>query len=376
MKKIKIVHSGDIHFDTPFSDSFGNLNKRNKEELKEVFNNIIDYCIKENVDVFLLAGDIFDNYTINKETIYFIEGSFKKLKKTKVFISPGNHDPYCQGSFYKVINWPSNIYIFKGKIEKIYLEDLDINIWGGAFNNSYEKLSLLKDFSCNEDKINIMVLHGEVTNSKTGNEYNPITLDEIKNSNMDYIALGHRHKFSGINKIGKTSYSYSGCPQGRGFDELLDKGIVYGYVSKGNVELDFIKTSKRNYIEENIDISNAFGYEEVKTIVINAIYEKDRKENFYKINLIGNISSEFNLDELIIQDKLKDSFYFVKVKDKTNVKYNIEEISKGYSIKGLFVNKLLSQIENSNEEEKEIIKEALKLGIKSLSDEEIKSNDY
>ena len=44
---------------------------------------------------------------------------------------------------------------------------------------------------------------------------------------MDYIALGHIHKFSGIKRIGNTYYAYSGCPEGRGFDEEGDKGIIF-----------------------------------------------------------------------------------------------------------------------------------------------------
>ena len=61
MKKIKIMHSADLHFDTPFNDVDESQSKLNREELKEVFNKIINICNKESVDIFLLAGDIFDN---------------------------------------------------------------------------------------------------------------------------------------------------------------------------------------------------------------------------------------------------------------------------------------------------------------------------
>ena len=58
--------------------------------------------------------------------------------------------------------------------------------------------------------------------------------------------------------------AYAGCPQGRGFDELDDKGIVIGEVSKGTVNLEFIKTSKRNYCIREVDISNLDGYHEIR----------------------------------------------------------------------------------------------------------------
>ena len=50
---------------------------------------------------------------------------------------------------------------------------------------------------------------------------------------MDYIALGHRHSFSGINIAGRTHFAYSGCPQGRGFDELDEKGKYNVYGANG-----------------------------------------------------------------------------------------------------------------------------------------------
>ena len=377
MKRIKIVHTGDLHFDTPFKDVGESQSRINKEELKEVFRNIIHFCKEKAVDILLLTGDIFDNFTLNRETLYFIEQSLREIHEIKVFISPGNHDPYGDKSFYKLINWPNNVYIFKGDLEKVYLEDLDINVWGYGFREKYIRESALKDFSEPSDKINLMVLHGEISSSNKGNEYNPITFDDIRNSGMDYIALGHRHNFSGINKEGQTFYAYSGCPQGRGFDELGDKGIIYGYVSKGTVDLEFVKTSKRNYIEEHIDISDCFGYEEVKKSIIDSINESDRKHNLYKIVLEGEISPDFSIDEELLRERLGLDFYYCKIVDKTRVKYNIEEITKGYSVKSLFVKKIMNLIDSAEtEEDKEVLMMALKVGLSSLSEGQVNMNDY
>ena len=377
MKRIKIVHTGDLHFDTPFKDVGESQSRINKEELKEVFRNIIHFCKEKAVDILLLAGDIFDNFTLNRETLYFIEQSLKEIHEVKVFISPGNHDPYGDKSFYKLINWPNNVYIFKGDLEKVYLEDLDINVWGYGFREKYTRQSALKDFSEPSDKINLMVLHGEISSSNRGNEYNPITFNDIRNSGMDYIALDHRHNFSGINKEGQTFYAYSGCPQGRGFDELGDKGIIYGYVSKGTVDLEFVKTSKRNYIEEHIDISDSFGYEEVKKSIIDSINESDRKHNLYKIVLEGEISPDFSIEEELLRERLGLDFYYCKIIDKTRVKYNIEEITRGYSVKSLFVKKIMNLIESAEtEEDKEVLMMALKVGLSSLSEGQVNMNDY
>ncbi|MGL6154087.1 MAG: metallophosphoesterase family protein [Cetobacterium sp.] len=377
MKKVKILHCGDMHFDTPFKELNSKLSSVSKEELLEVLSRIINICKDSSVDMLLMAGDIFDNLTVNKKTLSFIREQLERIGDTKVFISPGNHDPYNTNSFYKMIDWPSNVYVFKGDMESVYVEDLNTVVWGAGFDKPHISKSLLKDIRVESKYINIMVLHGEISQSIGGNVYNPITLSDIGECGIDYLALGHRHTYTGILRERNTSYAYSGCPQGRGFDETGDKGVIVGDVYKGTVDLEFIRTSNRNYYVKEVDISKAFSNEEIKSMIISNISEEDRLKNFYKIVLIGSIESHLNINEEVIYQKLKDEFYFVKIIDKTEIKIDFDEISKDYSLKGIFAAKLLKEISETEEEETlEVIKMALKLGVQCLSEEEVNLNDY
>lgn len=369
MKKVKILHCADLHFDTQMS----NLPKN---DLIEVFSNIINLAKKEEVEIMLIAGDVFDNLSVNKQTLRFLELSFRTIENIRVFISPGNHDPYNQKSFYKLIDWPENVYIFKGEMEKVYIKELDVNVYGAGFNSNYVKDSNLK-IKAEEDKINIMVLHAEVVSGTSKNEYNPVTLEDIENSNLDYLALGHRHGFSGIQKQGRTYYAYSGCPQGRGFDELGKKGVILGEVYQGGVALGFRETYKRMYIEKIIDISNFHSYIEIKQKILNEVSKNNRENNLYKLILQGEVSEEFIINEDIINNMLNEEFYFVKVIDNTEIKYNYEEIAQSNSIKGVFVKELLDKLkESENEEEVKAIKLAIKMGLRALAQEEVNINDY
>ena len=377
MKNIKIVHCADIHFDTPFKDVDERQSKINKEELKEVFCNIINLCKSNRVDILLLAGDIFDNLTLEKETLYFLEKSFRDIEDTRVFISPGNHDPYMVNSFYKLIKWPENVYVFSKGLECVFIEELNLNVWGAAFTERYVKESMLKGFVHESfGEINIMVIHGELS-SGVSNEYNPITIEEIRNSGMNYIALGHRHNYSGINREDKTYYAYCGCPQGRGFDEVGEKGIIYGEIGNEFSKFNFIKMCKRQYKEMRIDISDVETYQDLTNFIKDKIDKEDREKNFYKVILIGEVSNEFCIDEKLIINYLEKDFYSIKVVDKTRAKVDIEEIVKGYSVRSIFVKKLLLKLEEStSDEEKEMIEKALKLGLNALAEGEVKLDDY
>ena len=373
MKKIKILHTADIHFDTPFSGMTPKEALKSKEELKQVFEKIIKITLEKEVDILLIAGDIFDNLSVNRTTLYFIKSCFEIINKVNVFISPGNHDPFNEKSFYNIVEWPDNVHIFKSSMEMVILDDLDTVVWGAGFNVPHVKKSLLKDVKRAEGYNNILVLHGEIANTQEGNEYNPITEEEIGKSNVDYVALGHRHKFSEIKKIENTYYCYSGCPQGRGFDELEDKGVVFIELQNKFLETSFIRTSIRNYYEIEVNIEGCFGYNEVKNKIISSISSEDRKNNFYKIILIGEISEEFTLNEEFLEELLMNEFYFVKVIDKSELKLDINKLIEGYSLKSIFAKKIYERLEEAQtEEEREIITLALKIGLQSISGEEVK----
>lgn len=224
MKQVKILHCADLHFDTPFKELTKEISQNSKEELLQVFKNIIDLTINEKVQVLLIAGDVFDNLTVNKNTLFFISNQLKRIENVRVFISPGNHDPYNEKSFYNMINWHDNVYIFKGKMQSKEIKELNLVVWGAGFNNNYEHEGLINEINIDKSKINIMVIHGEIESKNSKNEYNPIYLRDIEKTGIEYVALGHRHKFSGILKSGNTNYAYSGCPQGRGFDEEGERG--------------------------------------------------------------------------------------------------------------------------------------------------------
>lgn len=375
MKGVKILHCADLHFDSPFRDSDPSYREKRKEDLRETFGTIIDKAVEEEVDIILMAGDLFDNATVMKTTVDYVIRKLKEIPDIRVFISPGNHDPYHGKSFYKIIPWPNNVHVFEDKLEKIYIESLNTVVYGIGFCESYEKQGLIDSMESkidiDDNKINIMVLHGDVTSSCS--EYNPITLDNIGKSKMDYIALGHKHDFSGILREGDTFYAYSGNPEGRGFDECGEKGIILGTVYKNYVDLKFESISKRKYVICNIDISGCRDYEEVKNVILESSDNVSREKNLFKIILCGEVPEDFIINKELLKEKIKDEFFYVKLEDNTTISIDYEEIAGEFSLRGLYAKKILKAIEEEKEPlEKELLYKALKLGIESLTAKEVK----
>lgn len=112
------------------------------------------------------------------------------------------------------------------------LPELSCAVYGAAFTASAQEESLLANFRAPEDGlVHLMVLHGEL--STAGSRYDPITKEQIGQSGLDYLALGHTHQFGGFAREGKTTYAYSGCPEGRGFDELGERASLRARWSAG-----------------------------------------------------------------------------------------------------------------------------------------------
>ena len=67
---MKIIHVSDVHFDIPFKrlSDRENLGKERRLEQREAFRSLIDFSKEDNVDVILIAGDLFEQEYIREST--------------------------------------------------------------------------------------------------------------------------------------------------------------------------------------------------------------------------------------------------------------------------------------------------------------------
>ena len=172
----------DMHFDTPFTvlNSRNKLGEKRRLEQREALKKVIEYIKNNNIEYLFIAGDLYDNDYIRKTTVEYINNLFKEIPNTKIYITPGNHDPYINNSMYKTFNWNTNVCIFDGKLKIIENEDCDI--YGFGFDDFYLKNSLIDQIKIkNPGKINILITHGALNGGTAEDmEYNPMNKNRIK----------------------------------------------------------------------------------------------------------------------------------------------------------------------------------------------------
>ena len=224
---MKFVHIADVHFDAPFTSLVGkeNLSDIRRLEQRKIFKKVITYIKENSIDYLFISGDLYENEYIKKSTITYINDLFKEIPDTKIFISPGNHDPYIKNSYYASFNFAKNVYIFKGNFE--CKECADCNIYGMGFTDFYCKKTNLNEIQkLNNGKPNILVMHASLVGGTLENqEYNPVLESNLEALEMDYVALGHIHKLY-YNEKENQKIVYPGSLVSLGFDELGEHGMI------------------------------------------------------------------------------------------------------------------------------------------------------
>ena len=358
---MNFVHMADMHFDTPFTNLSlkNNFGKKRRLDQREIFKKIIKYIQENKIEYLFISGDLYENEYIQKTTIEYINELFKEIPQTKIFITPGNHDPYLKNSMYNNFEWSKNVKIFTSKIEKIETPEADI--YGVGFDDFYSTGLNIENIKIeNKNKINILITHGSLnTSDKMQLQYNPMNKNKLKELGFDYIALGHIHK-PDYNTEPNQRIVYPGSTISMGFDELGEHGFITGNLNKQKLELSFIPADNKEFKELEFDVSNINDFEKLIEEINNLKLDENK---FYKIILIGKRNFEIDILEL---NKFILIENIIKIKNKTILNYNLEELANDTTLKGIFVQELLDEMKKQNYSQEEIDK-IIEIGLSVLN---------
>lgn len=262
-KLFSFIHTADLHLDSPFIGIF-EINQELRESLVnatfEAYDTIIDLCIEKEVDFLLIAGDVYDS--ANKSLyaqLKFIKG-LDRLSNAGIqtIIAHGNHDPL--NGWSATLNWPEDVHIMSGDtIDSIQLEKDEthvVTIFGTSYPAQHIWTNLAQKFPKRENNevFTIGLLHCMVGSSTEHDPYAACTMQDLKDLDYDYWALGHIHVPSVINETYPVVV-YSGNPQGRHIKEAGPRGCYLVTVdTKNEISKEFIETDTIRWYVEDISI--------------------------------------------------------------------------------------------------------------------------
>ena len=353
---MKILHSADWHLDAPMSGKNEAQARFLREELSKIPEKIAALAKREHCDLMLLAGDLFDGA--------YTQDSFRKVYEAlesvqiPVFITPGNHD-FCQpNSPYLAENWPENVHIFKHPtMESVTLPNLNCTIYGAGYN-AMDCPALLSGFRADaQSQWQIGVLHGDATN--TSSTYCPVSPQQVRQSGLDYLALGHIHKGDSF-RSGDALCAWPGCPMGHGYDETGIKGVLLVELDEA-VKTEFRALDTPRFYDEEMEV----GSDAQQALA--SLLPGVATEDFYRVTFVG-YSNSLDLEALTSQ------FGYVKnliLRDKTIPETELWSSVGEDSLEGMYFSILHDGLDSESAVLRQRIKLAARISRQILDGQEV-----
>jgi len=279
---LKILHSADWHLDTAFASFSEERRALLRREQLKIPRKIAEICRREGCDLVLLAGDLFDG-AASREAVDAVKQALESCR-VPVFVTPGNHDFCGIGSPWLEEAWPENVTVFTGELRPVVLTDLDCRIYGAGYR-SMDCGGLLEGFrAAGTERHQIAVLHADPVTAHS--PYCPITAGQVRDSGLQYLALGHIHR-AGSFRTGDTLCAWPGCPMGRGWDEPGEKG-VYIVTVEEQAQVRFVSLGGVQFHDLEVDISD--GAESA----LDGLLPAAGSEDFWRITLTGQTDADLD----------------------------------------------------------------------------------
>ncbi len=364
---IKILHTGDLHLDSPFAGVDLPTGERLRAELRRIFKDIVELAADH--DMLFIAGDLFDCGFVSPDTVALVRDTLAAYAKP-VVIAPGNHDPYSAGSIWTAVAWPDNVMIFdKPELSSFSFNagSTPVTVHGWAFtSSSLERSPLADGIIPDRSTVNLICAHADTASPIS--KYAPTPLSLFAASGCEYAALGHIHNQPEIALAGNTTVAYCGFPEGRSYDEEGDGGVLSVSIEDGKMPaVTRIKTSTHKYLTRHLDVTGAESDRDIAEKLASLASREDCDENVsLKVYLEGSIPPDYIPNDAQIASLAALPVCSLKLRDRTSPVFGAEYLADDMTIKGELYRTLLPRLSSTDERERALAADALRIGLLAL----------
>lgn len=307
---MKFLHIADVHLDSPFlglsflpSELFCQI----KNAIQLSFEKAVNFAIDNDVDLVLLAGDTFDSIHPTPQSKIFFANQIKRLvdRQIQVVMVLGNHD-YSQiddlllneSPYFKIIGSNEQIE----QVDFMTKSQYKYRVVGFSYQHNHITEDIIAKYPPKSTSIyTIGLAHAGMKQSSVNqNNYAPFTLNEVKNLNYDYFALGHIHLRQVLSQ--EPWIVYSGNLQGRHVNEKDAKGFYFGQVDEQsqNTQLQFIDVSPIVWQTVDLILDEPFkSTTKLCAKIQNLLADNNLRPTLFTVNIIGaELLSDAQLDML------------------------------------------------------------------------------
>jgi DNA repair exonuclease SbcCD nuclease subunit len=262
---VKFVHAADLHLDSPLR-GLARYAGAPVEEMRlasrRACENLVGLCIAEQVDLLLLAGDLYDGDWRDYSTGLYFSAQMSRLREAgvQVVFVRGNHDAASQ--ITRHLRLPDNVYeLSVDSPQTLSFEDLGIAVHGQSFATRAVTENLARAYPERISQlVNVGLLHTSV-NGRAGHEpYAPCSLDELVNKGYDYWALGHVHAREVLSEA--PWVVFAGNLQARHAREIGEKGAtLVSYSASGITHVEHRALDVVRYATLRVDLARVAAFD-------------------------------------------------------------------------------------------------------------------
>lgn len=225
---MKFIHAADLHIDSPMRglDSYDAAPvDLLRAATRRALTALVDLSLQEQVDLVLLAGDIYDRELGDFRAALFFREQMIRLVRAgiRVFVIKGNHD--AEGQISKRLPDVGGVHVFSSRAaEVIDLADLGVAVHGRSFPERVVSEDLVPSYPAPlPGRFNIGMLHTSLTGRVGHDPYAPTNVETLSAKGYDYFALGHIHAREVVREA-NPRIVFPGNLQGRHIGETGSKG--------------------------------------------------------------------------------------------------------------------------------------------------------
>lgn len=264
MESFRFIHTADVHLGAPFTNRNAGIRKRLIDGVRESFTRAVSVAIEEEVDGFLVAGDLFDGPAPSFPDELFLLGEIRRLADAEIrfLYATGNHDPLAGGGAGRAIGWPPNAELFDAAEPRRVAIVREGRVVGAVTGAGHESGAVGENLAARFPAApggvpEIALLHASVEGSVTApdhDRYAPCALADFRGKGYLYWALGHIHK---AEQMGDTPPArYPGSILGRSRKETGPKGVLLVEAFPGlPPKIEFRPTAPLTWEEAEVDVS-------------------------------------------------------------------------------------------------------------------------
>jgi exonuclease SbcD len=384
---LRLLHTADVHLGARHAD-LGEQATAQRERQFDSFRASVDLALGEKVDLFLIAGDLFDSNTQPRRSVERVGGELARLAEAAIrtVIIPGTHDVYDRASIYRAYDLPAlaglppdtdRIVILTPDRPEVRVHALDAAIYGRVFATKRAPQSPLAGFQVPEDAPTwrIGLIHGAVAiPGRTDGDEVVVTRDEIAESGLDYLALGHWHSAQ-TGRAGGVTYAYSGAPESVALDQDGAGKVLLVTLDTSadakTISIEERKVGRTRFEKLDVDAGRLAS----QPALVEHLAAKADPDLVLDVRLTGVRSDELDLHPEEVESELGGRFLRLRVRDASLAAMTEGPLPPPDTILGAFIRAMEARIDErekvDDQTESAELRDALRLGRLLLTGHEV-----